>query len=246
MKLVTYLQKKHWVTRREFSDILRSESVSINGTLATDFAATVLDNDLITVQLENWQVFEEKVQTTFLKPKLVLFNKPKWCVVSKDDKHNKTIYEYFPKSWEKDFWYIWRLDKDSTGLLLLTNTPELVDRYENPINNIYKVYEVEIDRPYRTKDVRKSTKWIDLTEDWETPEKDDYFDTLKFVSVRYHRDKQDKYRLTITLNEWKKRHIRRMLKFLWYKIYKLHRVKVGKWRIGTIKPGKYMIQTKVK
>jgi len=246
MKLVTYLQKRHWVTRREFSDMLRSDVISINGALVGAFDAVILEWDKLVVTLENGQKFEETAMTTFLRPKLVLFHKPKGCVVSKDDKHNKTIYEYLPDSWRKDFWYIWRLDKDSTGLMILANSPELVDRYESPENDIYKVYEVQIDKPYRTKDVKKATRGIDLTEDGEKPEKWDFYEHLKFVSVRYSRDGKGRYWLTITLNEGKKRHIRRVLKFLWYKIFKLHRVKVWKRHIWSLKPWKYRLQTKVK
>jgi 16S rRNA U516 pseudouridylate synthase RsuA-like enzyme len=47
------------------------------------------------------------------KPIIVIFNKPKGYVVSKEDKHNKTIFELLPESWRKDFYYIGRLDKNS-------------------------------------------------------------------------------------------------------------------------------------
>jgi len=89
---------------------------------------------------------------------IVLFNKPKGFTVSKEDKHNKTIYELLPKSWQKDFYYIGRLDKDSHGLLLLTNDPALVDYYEKPENKIYKVYEVQIDKPLKTNHIQKMKK----------------------------------------------------------------------------------------
>lgn len=246
MKLVTYLQKRHGITRREFSDMLRSEVIQINSTVVTDFGAEILESDELTVTLANGEPFTEKAHLTFLKPKLVLFNKPKGCVVSKSDKHNKTIYSYLPDSRKKDFWYIWRLDKDSTGLLLLTNSPELVDYYENPQNNIYKFYEVQIDKPYRTKDVKKAMRGIELTQDGTAPEKGDFYEMLQFVNVHYSRDSKGLFRLTITLNEWKKRHIRRVLKFLGYRIIGLHRVKVGKRQLGNLKPGKWRIQTKVK
>lgn len=89
---------------------------------------------------------------------IVLFNKPKGYTVAKEDKHNKTIYELLPASWQKDFYYIGRLDKDSHGLLLLTNDPTLVDYYEKPENNIHKIYEVQIDKPIKTQHVQKAKK----------------------------------------------------------------------------------------
>lgn len=91
---------------------------------------------------------------------IVLFNKPKGYAVSKADKHNKTIYDLLPASWQKDFYYIGRLDKESHGLLLLTNDPALVDYYEKPENNVYKFYEVQIDKPFKSQHIQKVKKGI--------------------------------------------------------------------------------------
>jgi len=82
MKLVTYLQRKHWISRRDFSHMIR---------------------DVIKVELEGENnFFTETVEFNFHPPKLVLFNKPKWFVCSKEDPHNKTIYDILPDSWRKD------------------------------------------------------------------------------------------------------------------------------------------------
>ena len=99
------------------------------------------------------------------KPVIVAFRKPVWYVVSKSDKHNKTIFDILPPSWRKDFYYIWRLDKNSDGLLLLTNVPELVNEIEHPSKWILKIYEVEIDKPFKTSLREKFKKWVWVTED---------------------------------------------------------------------------------
>ncbi len=246
MKLVTYLQKRHWVSRREFSAMLKEEAVLINWTLVTSYDQWVTDWDELSIDLEWDDKFNEKVILSFHPPRLVLFNKPKWFVCSKDDPHNETIYNLLPDSWRKDFYYIWRLDKDSTGLLLLTNQPALVDRYENPQNWIHKVYEVQIDKPYRTKDVRKAKNWIDLNDHWEIPENWEFSELLSFHHVSYKRDTKWRFWLIITLTEWKKRHIRRLLRHLDYKIYKLNRIKVGKRHLGDLKLGKWKMEKKLK
>ena len=67
-----------------------------------------------------------------------MFYKPKGFVVSNSDQHNKTIYEMLPDRYQKGYYYIGRLDKDSHGLLLLTNEPVLVNYYENPKSKIEK------------------------------------------------------------------------------------------------------------
>lgn len=225
--------------------MLNEKAVMHNWTLVESYNQEIQEGDIIQIKLFDWTMFNETIILQFHQPRLVLFHKPIWYVVSKEDRHNKTIYELLPASWKKDFWYIWRLDKNSSWLLLLTNKPDVVDRYENPKNDIHKVYQVAIDKPFRTKHVKKTQQWIELTEQGEQPKKWDYFELLSFVSVHYQRDRSWKFRLTITLNEWKKRHIRRVLKFLWYKIYSLHRIKVWKRLLWDIKPGKRKMEKKL-
>lgn len=244
MKLHTYLQRKHHITRRDFKDMLDEQVIFINDAPVTSFDQEIAVQDNIRIQLPKREVRQETVQNiTFQPPKIILFHKPKGYVVSKDDKHNKTIYELLPESRHDDFRYIWRLDKDSTWLLLLTNDPKLVDEYENPKNNIHKVYQVTIDKPFRSKDKIKASKGLEVTEDGYLPGESMLpAEMLKCVTINYTKTAKNEHELIITLNEWKKRHIRRLLKALWYKVYKLHRLKVGKRHIGDLKLGKRRIE----
>lgn len=82
---------------------------------------------------------DEVVKIEAKEDRIVLFHKPEDYVCSRSDKHNRTIYEILPDSY-KDFYYIGRLDKDSRGLLLLTNNSALVHRYEHPKFGIKKQY----------------------------------------------------------------------------------------------------------
>jgi len=182
------------------------------------------------------------------KPVIVTFNKPVGYVVSKDDKFNKTIYDILPASWRKDFYYIWRLDKDSNGLLLLTNVPELVNEIEHPSRNIYKIYEVEIEKPLKTQHREKFKKGAIITEDGQYVQKpdDDKWkgvpkDFLQVYDISYHKDSRWRYWARILLTYGKKRHIRRLLKAFGYKIKKLTRVKFGKYELWTLKPWQYRI-----
>jgi len=182
------------------------------------------------------------------KPVIVTFNKPVGYVVSKDDKFNKTIYDILPSSWRKDFYYIGRLDKDSNGLLLLTNVPELVNEIEHPSRNIFKIYEVEIDKPLKTQHREKFKKGCIITEDGQyvqNPNEEKWKgipkDFLQVYDISYHKDSRWRYFARILLTYWKKRHIRRLLKAFGYKIKKLTRVKFGKYELGTLKPGQYRI-----
>lgn len=183
------------------------------------------------------------------KPIIVLFNKPKWFVVSKEDKHNKTVYQFFPPSWKDDFYYIWRLDKDSRWLLLLTNVPELVNEIEHPSRNIFKIYEVQIDKPLKTNLIQKFKKWILVSESGEfvqNPQEDkrkgQEIDFLQMYDISTFKDKKWKIFLRILLTYWKKRHIRRMLKAFSYNVLDLNRVKFGRYELGNLKKWQYKIQ----
>ena len=182
------------------------------------------------------------------KPVIVAFHKPVWYVVSKSDKHNKTIFDILPSSWRKDFYYIWRLDKNSDGLLLLTNVPELVNEIEHPSKWILKIYEVEIDKPFKTSLREKFKKWVWVTEDGQLVKdlKSEKFkgvpkDLLKVYDIHYTRDKKWKHILRIVLEYWKKRHIRRLLKAFGYKVKRLTRIKHWKYELGRLKPGQRRI-----
>lgn len=184
------------------------------------------------------------------KPVIVAFNKPKWYVVSKEDKYNKTIFEILPTSWKKDFYYIWRLDKDSDWLLLLTNVPEIVNEVEHPSRNIFKIYEVQIDKPLKTQLKEKFKKWILVTEENEyvrNPKEEIWkwkqMDLLQMHDISYHKDSRWRYFVRILLTYWKKRHIRRMLQAFWYKIHALTRIKVWKYELWRLKTWAYNIHT---
>lgn len=247
IELLKYLQKTKWLPRRVYSNMISKKSIKINDIIVEKIDSEIKKWDKLEIILENGEKYIETIKKIpSFKPTIVLFNKPKWCVASKDDKHNKTIYEYLPASWKKDFYYIWRLDKDSHWLLLLTNDPKLVDYYENPKNKVFKIYKVIIDKPYKTKDILKAKKWVPVDEDWNLVnllkrQPWEKYELLKVHNINSRKNEKWQITLEIVLTEWKKRHIRRLLAALSYKVLDLQRIKFWKYQIWTIKPGKYMI-----
>ena len=172
-----------------------------------------------------WLNIKQKIKiSTWIN--IVLFNKPVWFVCSKDDKHNKTIYEILPKEFQ-NYFYIWRLDKDSRGLLVLTNNSEIVNKYQHPSNWVEKEYNVQIDREFSIKDYKKMKKWI--IDEWEL---------LTVKMAKYYQEK-NKYFVKIILIEWKKRHIRRILNNLWYKVIDLVRIREWQFELWNLREGNY-------
>ena len=142
---------------------------------------------------------------------LILFNKPKGVVVSKSDPHNKTIYEILPQEFQ-NFYYIGRLDRESRGLLLLTNSSSLVNQYEHPKFWIEKEYLITLTTEISDSDLQQMKKGI--SDEWEV---------LKFLDIQ----KKAPLLYQVRLNEGKKRHIRRVIKKMGYELLDLQRIKEG-------------------
>ena len=241
-----YLQQTKGVTRREFEEMMKEGVMSVNGQIVDNFQQTIECWHIFTIDLEEWS-YEEKVEKfPHVRKVVALFNKPKGFVVSKKDPHNRTIYELLPESRKKDFYYVGRLDKDSHGLLLLTNYPPLVDYFEHPNHKITKVYHVRITTQRKSAHTNKLRKGINVTDDGQLAEKVEpqerkWVELLRFHDVQYEKDKKWMY-LRIVLTEGKKRHIRRALKALGYNVRDLMRVSVGIFNLDTLASGKYNIQ----
>jgi 23S rRNA pseudouridine2605 synthase len=88
---------------------------------------------------------------------VICFHKPTGYVVSKNDKHNATIYEILPNEY-RDYYYIGRLDKESEGLLLLTDTSELVNKLQHPSFDRKKIYVVTVHKPWEDGDSKRILK----------------------------------------------------------------------------------------
>lgn len=165
---------------------------------------------------------------------IILYNKPVWCVVSKADAHNRTIYDLLPPERKDRYIYIGRLDKDSRGLLVLTDVPELVSFFSHPRNVHEKTYIITTRHPLSEADRidgKKGLVYVDHDTNEET--------LLSWISCTpYGMDKQGYSKYKVILTSWKKRHIRRLCEMLDNDILDLQRIGFGPWELNTkMKPG---------
>lgn len=214
MLLREYLQSTHSISRRRFTDLVDQGKIFVNGQCVVSYKQEILDDDRLKVD-----GLEEIVRIVASTSVIVMFNKPMWYAVSKSDSHNKTIYELLPSQFQW-FYYIGRLDKNSHGLLLLTNDPKMVNEFEHPKFEIEKEYVVKIDKPVSLHDVQRMKDGI--MDEWER---------LKIADCVL----QKNCIVNLTLCEWKKRHIRRIFKSLWYKVLDLQRIREGEFSLGDLK-----------
>ena len=218
MQIIPFLQNLKWLSRRKIVSLIQSGKIFLNNEKIESFKSELKNWDILEIIDNEWNKENITISESTDSPKwkIILFNKPKWYVVSKSDPHNSTIYELLPKEF-KNRYYIWRLDKDSRGLVLLTDTPALVHQFEHPKFEITKEYLIQLSTPFQEWDHKRVKSWI--IDEWEQ---------LKFLDIL---PTKNPLTYKVILNEWKKRHIRRVIKHLWYNLIDLQRIKEAQYTL---------------
>lgn len=142
MKLLTYIQQTYGLPRRAITDAIKEKRVFLDGE-PVEWYSTVLKYG----QRLEGKIRDKNINDTITqaeqKTDIVFFHKPMGYVCSKFDAHNKTIYRLLGDMY-KHYYYIGRLDKDSRGLVMLTNDPKIVHTYEHPKHKVNKEYIVTV------------------------------------------------------------------------------------------------------
>ncbi|GJM62135.1 MULTISPECIES: pseudouridine synthase [Persicobacter] len=206
-------------SRREADRLISEGEISVNGKVVREMGYKVEPKDKV-----SWQ---GKLLSRE-KSVYVLLNKPKDFLTTTDDpKNRKTVMELVKKAAGERIYPVGRLDRMTTGLLLLTNDGELAEKLAHPSNNVRKIYQVELDKPITEEDFAKIQNTIEL-EDGPVP-----VDDLVILS-------SDAKSLGIEIHLGRNRIVRRTFEHLGYEVVKLDRVVYagldkkdlprGKWR----------------
>ena len=218
MRLNQYIAKSGVASRRKADVLIADGLIKINGKVVTNFGYKIGDNDIVTYK---GQVLSPSVDIVYL------LNKPKGYVCSNLDQYNKkTVFDLI--SSDSRLFTVGRLDRDTTGVLLITNNGDLSYKLTHPKHRIEKKYyvtsKIDIDNTHLTS-LKKGLRLDDGT----------------FVKANLKRlQKEDgKIFWDISLTEGKNREIKRIFIHFKSKVLSLHRYQFANIKTGALKIGDY-------
>ncbi len=210
IRINKYLAEKGICSRREADKLIEEGKVSVNGARAA-LGQIIEESDDIRLESGLKELF------------YIAYNKPAGIVTNCPQNGEKGIKDIL--SLKSDYFPVGRLDKESRGLILLSNDGRITDRLLNPRNYHEKEYEVEVNRKLQDNDLRQLRQGITLDGG--------------FVTKPCEIKVLDDYSFSIVLTEGKNRQIRRMCLALGYDVVDLNRVRIMNIRIEGIREGHY-------
>ncbi len=212
-----YIASSGLCSRREADRLIEEGRVTVNGTVA-ESGMQVSDADTVLVDGKN--IIPES------KEIYIAFNKPLGITCTTDSRDPSNIIDYI--NYPERIFPIGRLDKNSSGLILLTNDGSIVNTLLRAENNHEKEYQVTLDRPYDDKFIKEMESGVPVLGQITLPCK------ITRVSARVFK---------IVLHQGLNRQIRRMCEFEGYKVVKLRRIRFMNIQLSTLATGQWRYLT---
>ena len=204
IRLNKYMANAGICSRREADEYITGGKVKVNGEVVTELGTKISRDDVVE--------FDEKVVTPERKC-YVLLNKPKDCVTTSDDPNGRTtVLDIVKNACRERIYPVGRLDRNTTGVLLLTNDGDLASKLTHPKYVKKKIYHVWTDRDIAEEDMQRIADGIEL-EDGEI-----HADAISYVSDT------DRNQAGIEIHSGRNRIVRRIFESLGYRVTKLDRV----------------------
>ena len=215
MRLQKFLSAAGFSSRRQGEEYIKDGRVKVNGIIVTELG-TKVDPDTDRVEVDG------TILSLNQKLVYIALNKPREYVTSCDQADTKIVLDLIDIP--QRVYPIGRLDKDSTGLLLLTNDGRLHHRLSHPSFDHEKEYEVSVAKPIPSGTLKSLSKGLPLMGRKTRPA------TVERISSRKFR---------IILMEGRNRQIRRMIRKVGNQVTRLHRIRISNIKIGDLKPGSW-------
>ena len=223
LRLNKFLANAGICSRREADEFIQAGVVTVNGEVVTELGTKVLRTD---------EVKFHDQPVTIEKKVYVLLNKPKDYVTTSDDpQQRKTVMDLVKNACPERIYPVGRLDRNTTGVLLLTNDGDLASKLTHPKYLKKKIYHVYLDKNVTAHDLQQIAEGIQL-EDGE----------IKADDVQYAHP-TDKKQVGIEIHSGKNRIVRRIFEALGYRVQKLDRVQFAGLTKKTLKRGDWRYLT---
>lgn len=220
IRLNKFLANAGVCSRREADEHIQAGEVKVNDVVITELGTKITRQDIV--------IFHEK-QVTIEGKLYIVLNKPKNCVTTSDDPQERlTVMDLVKSACQERIYPVGRLDRNTTGVLLLTNDGDLASKLTHPSFKKKKIYHVWLDKPVVIEDMEKIANGLEL-EDGEI-----HADAISYAS------EEDKAQVGIEIHSGRNRIVRRIFESLGYHVMKLDRVYFagltkknlprGKWR----------------
>lgn len=209
MRINKFVALSSGVSRRKADLFIKQGRVKINDIVAK-LSNNVGETDV--VKVDELIIKQPPTLST------IMINKPTGFVCSKDGQGSKTVYELLPKNLQ-NLKTVGRLDKDSSGLILLTNDGDLAQRLTHPSYQKEKIYEINLDKKLNQSDERMIEHGVKLN------------DGISKLKLRQLSDGKN---WQITMHEGRNRQIRRTFEALGYHVIRLHRTNFGDYSLDNL------------
>lgn len=218
-RLNKYIASCGVCSRRKSDELISSGKVKVNGQVVTNLGEKVSSKDIVEVDNKLIQKEEKKVY--------IVLNKPRGYVTTNSDEYNrKNVIDLIDE--DVRVYSIGRLDKDTEGLLLLTNDGEFSNKVMHPRNKIEKTYIVTTDTNVTNEQLEKLRNGVDIGDYITRPAK------IKRIGNE---------KVQIIISEGKNRQVRRMCDSVGINLLNLRRIQVGNILLGNLQSGKYRYLT---
>lgn len=205
MRINKYIAQSGIASRRKADELVLSGRVKVNGKVVTILGFEIRTKDKVTVDDKPINV----VRYDYYR-----FYKPTGCITTKEDeKDRKTIYDYLPSEL-KHLKPVGRLDKDSSGLIILTNDGDLIYELTHPSIKVAKVYRVVVNAKVLYSELETLAKGVEIEKG-----------KIAYCDSEILEQNSKETVLEITLYQGLNRQIRKMFEFLGYKVVSLKRIR---------------------
>jgi pseudouridine synthase len=211
MRLNQYIAAATGLSRRAADQAIQAGRVHVNDQLPS-LGQRITADDRVTL--------DSVAITPAIKTTTILLHKPVGYVCSRNGQGNATIYDLLPIEY-RALKPVGRLDKDSSGLLVLTNDGKLAHTLTHPSFQKDKVYEVTLDKPLTEADMTHALQGVKLDDGLST------FDHIEALTPNTYR---------VVLHQGRNRQIRRTFAALGYMVTRLHRTRLGTYELGSLQP----------